>query len=374
MPCLNEEKSIGVCIDKAKTALVKLHQQGYRTEIIISDNGSTDRSLKVVRKKRVRIVKEPHKGYGAALMKGIRSAKGNFIIMGDCDGTYDFSQIPRFIKELESGVDLVLGSRIKGKIHTKSMPFLHRYLGTPILTKMINIFYGCNLSDSQTGYRAFTKEAFVKMRLKSQGMEFASEMLIKAIGQRLNMSEIPINYFRRQGISKLSPIKDASRHLLSIMIYSPTYAFILPGLLLLFFGTLGTIILLPGPYWIGKILMLDIHTMIASVFAAVLGTHIILTGIFARLYTTYSLNISGGLISRFILKYANLKNLLLIGLVLFFVALGIIGEIVYTWITSGFKELAKEREFILALGFGIVGIQIISSTFLFSLIENNKIN
>ena len=187
LPCLNEKKTIERCITWAKQGLRKLAQR-YKSEIIVVDNGSTDRSRSLARRAGAKVVVEKRRGYGSAYKAGLAASHGTYIIIGDSDGTYDFRQIPRFIRELEKGADLVLGSRLTGTVSPGAMPFTHRYLGNPILTSLLNIFYARRLSDSQTGFRAFTKRVSKILNLQSNGMEFASEMIVKAIYHQLNIS------------------------------------------------------------------------------------------------------------------------------------------------------------------------------------------
>lgn len=370
LPCLNEEKSISWCIQSAKIGLTKSKKLGFSGEIIVVDNGSEDRSVTLARRTGAKVVFEKKRGYGAAYKKGIRSAQGQYIIIGDSDGTYDFQKIEYFIEELIKGAHLVLGSRFKGKIKEKSMPFLHRYLGNPLITATINLFYGCHLSDSQTGFRAFTRKAYKTMRLKSNGMEFASEMIFKAVLSRLKITEIPINYYPRSGHSKLSPIKDAWRHITSILIYSPTYVFIIPGFVIFLLGATGTILLLPGPLYFGKI-MIDIHTMIISIFLAAIGIHIILTGFITRLYTVKRLGIKGGPLTKWLLKYVSLDMLFISGVALTAISLVVIGLNTLSWIASGFVLLSQDREFIAATGIGMIGGQLAFSSFLFELLNKD---
>lgn len=210
MPCLNEEETLGVCIKKAQTTLSNLKIQG---EIIVSDNGSTDNSVVIAQSLGVRVVHQHLRGYGAAYQAGIEAARGRNIVIGDSDDTYDFTDLERFITPLRDGFDFVMGSRFKGKILPGAMPWTHRYIGNPILSGMLRLLFKTNISDSHCGMRAFTAEAYEKMDLKTTGMEFASEMVIKAVQGKLKICEIPITYHPRSGESKLHSIRDGWRHL-----------------------------------------------------------------------------------------------------------------------------------------------------------------
>jgi len=216
LPCLNEEATIGECIKNIKNMFKKEDING---EIIVSDNGSTDNSVKIAKSMDVKVVYQPLKGYGAALLKGIHEARGKFIVMGDSDATYDFLETPTLLKPLKKSYDFVIGTRFKGRIKKGAMPWAHRYIGNPLLSSLVNLFFKTNLSDVHCGFRAFTKEAFEKMNLKTTGMEFASEMVISALKNRLKIYEVPISYNKRKGMSKLKSFSDGWRHL-RFMIYS----------------------------------------------------------------------------------------------------------------------------------------------------------
>ena len=215
MPCLNEEPTIGDCIKKIKKVFEK---ENLRGEIIVSDS-SVDNSPTIAKELGAKVVHPPEKGYGNAYLTGLSEAKGKYIIMADADGTYDFQEISKFIKILKyDKVDLAIGTRLKGKILPGAMPRLHRYVGNPILTLITNILFGTRFSDTHCGMRAFTKEAWEKIRATSPGMEFASEMIIKAAKNKLKIVEIPITYYPRRGTpSKLNSLKDGYRHLKTLL-------------------------------------------------------------------------------------------------------------------------------------------------------------
>ena len=223
MPCLNEEETLGICIEKAKKGIdeaIMLKKLDWG-EVVIADNGSTDNSLKIARKHRVQIAHIKQKGYGAALIGGIEKAKGDYMIMADADDSYDFTQAPRFVSKLNEGYDIVMGSRLKGKIMKGAMPFLHRYLGNPVLSLILRILFRSKISDSHCGLRGFTKEAVQKMKLQSPGMEFASEMGIHAAILKLNVTEIPITLYPdgRSSSPHLRTFTDGWRHLKFMLLY-----------------------------------------------------------------------------------------------------------------------------------------------------------
>lgn len=216
MPCLNEEETLGTCIEKVQGTLKSLGLEG---EIVVSDNGSTDDSVSIAERLGVRVVHASVRGYGAAYMTGFDAARGRYIVMGDSDDTYDFTDLERFINPLEDGYDFVIGNRFKGEIMSGAMPWTRRYIGNPILSGILRMLFGTYISDSHCGMRAFTRDAFERMDLRTTGMEFASEMVIKAIEVNLKTLEIPISYYPREGKSKLNPVTDACRHISFMLQY-----------------------------------------------------------------------------------------------------------------------------------------------------------
>ena len=219
MPCLNEEETLSTCIEKAQTTLDTLGIQG---EIVIADNGSTDDSVAIAKRLGARVVHQPLRGYGAAYLAGLSASEGKYIVMGDSDDTYDFTDLERFFTPLCDGYDFVIGNRFKGEILPGAMPWARRYIGNPVLSGMLRLLFGTYISDSHCGMRAFTQEAYKRMRLKTTGMEFASEMVIKAVQENLKILEIPITYHPRGGESKLNAIRDAWRHVFFMLKYKLT--------------------------------------------------------------------------------------------------------------------------------------------------------
>ena len=210
IPCLNEAQSVGICVKNARNAFKRL---GVYGEVIVADNGSTDGSAAIAEREGARVVHQPVRGYGSAYLAGIGAAQGKYIIMGDADDTYDFSNLEPFITPLRDGFDFVIGSRFQGNIHPGAMSWSHRYVGNPILSGILNLFFGADISDSHCGMRSFTRNAFERMRLQTLGMEFASEMVMRAIKGGLKVLEVPIDYYPRKGESKLNSFRDAWRHL-----------------------------------------------------------------------------------------------------------------------------------------------------------------
>lgn len=216
MPCLNEEETIGICIKKAQKYL---QQNNIIGEVLIVDNGCTDDSIKIAEKLGTRVIEEKNKGYGKALIKGNLSAKGKYVIMGDCDDSYNFEELDDFISELKKGYDLVVGNRFKGKIEKDAMPFSHRYIGNPILSGIGKIIYKANIGDFHCGLRAYKKESILNLDLKASGMEYASEMIVQAIKSNLKITEVPITLYKdgRNKKSHLRTIRDGTRHLIYLI-------------------------------------------------------------------------------------------------------------------------------------------------------------
>ncbi len=238
MPCLNEEQSVGVCVKKA---LEGIRLTGLQGEVIVSDNGSVDRSVAVARAAGARVVHQPLRGYGNAYLAGFAIARGSIIAMGDSDDSYDFTALPELVAPLEDGYDYVLGSRLAGRITRGAMPWSHRYIGNPILTTFLNILFKLRVSDAHSGFRVFTREALDKMQLHTEGMEFASEIVVKAASAHLKVTEVPITYHPRIGESKLNSVSDGWRHLRFLLLLSPKFLFVVPGLALFVAGFLGIV-------------------------------------------------------------------------------------------------------------------------------------
>jgi glycosyltransferase involved in cell wall biosynthesis len=359
LPCQNEEKTIGICIDKIKNAL-----QGERYEIIVSDS-SKDKSPEIARSLGARVVKHNMNGYGNAITKGVEEAKGDYLIVGDADDTYDFSQIPRFISELEKGYDIVIGSRFKGKIEKNAMPFSHRYIGTPALNFLLRVLFQKRLSDVNSGFRAVKSSAYKKMKLRTGGMEFASEMFISAVKNKLKIKEIPIDYSRRNGTSKLRTYQDGYRHLRLMLIYSPTFLFIIPGLICLLAGFLILSFMLFGRLILFNILF-RVHPSLLGMVLIIFGYQLFLTGIYAKLYITNHLD------SEKLKRYFSLRGSVITSLFLISLGLLIYIYVLLKWIFSNFGELNTLNISILATAILVMGIQNFFSGFFISLLEMKK--
>jgi hypothetical protein len=283
MPCLNEAETLGICIEKATRTLRELEIDG---EIVVADNGSTDGSQEIAVRLGARLVRVERRGYGSALMGGIKEARGKFIIMGDADDSYDFTGLMPFITKLREGYDLVMGNRFKGGIQPGAMPALHRFLGNPLLTGIGRLFFGNQCGDFHCGLRGFRKDAVQRMELQTTGMEFASEMVVKASLLRMRMTEVPTPLYPdgRSRPPHLRSWRDGWRHLRFLLLYSPRWLFLYPGALLMLAGVLVGLWILPGPRTIGGVTF-DVHTLLYASAAVFIGlqsvTFAVLTKVFA---------------------------------------------------------------------------------------------
>lgn len=366
MPCLNEEETLAVCLEKAHQALNQLDME---SEIIVADNGSSDASLDIARAHHARIVTEPKRGYGNVYRAGIHAARGEYIIIGDSDDSYDFGEIPKFVRELEKGYDVVMGSRFKGQIEKKAMPWLHRYIGNPVLTWVLNLFFQAGISDAHCGMRAFTKNAYNIMHLSTAGMEFASEMVIKAALFDLKMTEIPVTLHKdgRSRAPHLRSFRDGWRHLRFMLLYSPTHLFFWPGFLLFFIGLLTMLILLPGPFYFAGHTF-DMHVMVLASMMTILGFQIILLGLYARIFALTHQFVHKDQQLEKAFNYFNLERGILIGGIVFLSGFVIDLRILITWISRQFGALDQVRAALLGSTLIILGVQIIFSSFYMSLL------
>lgn len=372
MPCLNEEASIGVCIEKARTACEKY---GIDAEIVVSDNGSTDKSVEIAQSLGARVVHQPEKGYGNAYMKGFAEARGKYIVMGDSDNTYDFSEIDRFLEPLRNGYDLVMGSRFKGRILRGAMPWSHQYIGNPILTGILNLFFRASISDAHCGMRAFTKEAYQRMHLQTTGMEFASEMVINASKAGLKIAEVPITYHPREGESKLNSFQDGWRHLRFMLLYSPNWLFMVPGLTLLSMGFLLMLTLLVfGPIQIGtpRFLHFNVHYTVLGSLLALIGFQIITLGVYAKVYSISEHFEQKSYAIDFIVRHFSLERGILVGSLTFIAGLLVNLYILFIWLARGFGGRLYLGEAVLAMTLMVIGLQTVFSSFFLSLMGIEK--
>lgn len=357
IPCMNEELTIGSCIRKA---LSVFKQESLEGEIIISDS-STDNSREIARSMGATIVIPHEKGYGNAYMEGIRCARGKYLILSDADDTYDLSEIPKLLKPLiDNSADLVMGNRLEGKIIKGSMPWLHRYIGNPVLTTTLNYLFGTNIHDSHSGMRAISREAYNELHIQSEGMEFASEMIIESARKRLRIKEIPVTYYPRQTPSKLHSWGDGWRHLRFMMLYDPTPFFFIPGILLFIFGIVMTI----GLAATSNLEIIRIHSFILGSVIIIVGIQILATGGYMNVYGIIQGKIYRKGLTAKLMDYHSLEVGLVVGIILFISGMLLGLSVVYRWISSGFGSLSEIKSATVSMVLVAVGIQ----TALFALI------
>lgn len=368
MPCLNEEKTIGRCVRKA---LGVLHENNIEGEVIVSDNGSTDGSVNIARAEGARIVLQNLKGYGRAYQSGMSDAKGKYIIIGDSDDTYDFQCILKFIEPLKEGYEFVNGSRIKGRIHDGAMPFLHRYVGNPMLSSIINLIFKTGFSDVYCGMKSFTRSAYMRLNPVSPGMEYALELVINASILGLKRTEVPVDLSLRKGKSKLRTFRDGWRSLRFIMIYLPDYLFLVPGGLIFFMGFIGMLLLAKGPFTFLNHTF-DFHALIFSSMSVLLGFQLINFGFFAKSYALTEGFLTKSTFLRNFYQYFDLKKGVLLGSILVISGTFLSFLIIKKWFSLG--AVNEERQELLALTVIIIGVQTIFSSILISLIGLKNTN
>ncbi|HYP25655.1 MAG TPA: glycosyltransferase family 2 protein [Blastocatellia bacterium] len=373
MPCLNEAETLEACIKKAFGALRSNNISG---EVIVADNGSTDGSQRLAAEMGARVVSVESRGYGSALMGGILSARGKYVLMGDADESYDFGEIGPFVEKLRAGYELVMGNRFKGGIKPGAMPNLHRYLGNPVLTGIGRLFFRSPCGDFHCGMRAFDKEAILRLDLKTTGMEFASEMVVKATLHKLRVSEVPttLSPDGRSRPPHLRSWRDGWRHLRFLLLFSPRWLFLLPGILLMLTGLITGALLLPGPVHVGGI-GFDVHTLLYSAVATFIGFQAILFAVFTKIFA-----ISEGLLPedprlKRVFRYVNLEAGLIVGTVLVLLGLGASVYAFIYWSSSSFGSLNPSETFrvvIPAVTALTLGSQIIFSSFFLSVLGMNR--
>jgi glycosyltransferase involved in cell wall biosynthesis len=366
IPCLNEANSIAFCIKKALKAFECSDIAG---EVVVGDNGSSDGSIEIAKQQGARVAHAALKGYGHALRAGIEAARGRFIIMGDADDSYDFTEVPRFVEKWRQGYEVVMGNRFKGVVKAGAMPWHHKYIGNPILSGVLRMFFRTDIGDSHCGMRGFTKDVYERMDLRTTGMEFASEFVIKAAKLHAKMTEIPITLWpdRRGRPPHLRSFRDGWRHLRFMLLFAPNWLFLAPGTLLVILGLSLVIWLLPGPRFIGQI-GFDIHTLFFGMLFTLLGVQIISIGMFAKIFSYTEQFDRGNLgLSRW-LKRLSLESGLIGGCVLALV--GLVGDtnIFWQWMTGGFGELAQLRLLLFWSLLFFLGVQIIFSSFFLSML------
>ncbi|WP_017661504.1 glycosyltransferase family 2 protein [Baaleninema simplex] len=371
LPCLNEVRTLEICIEKAKTALDRL---GLRGEIVVADNGSTDGSQELAKSLGARVVEVPVRGYGAALTWGVRAAQGNYIVIGDADDSYDFREAVPMVQKLMTGYDLVIGTRLNGKIIPGAMPWKNRHIGTPALTAIVNLLYHSKFSDVNSGMRAFSKAAFQQLEMESPGMEFASEMLVKSAILGFKMSEVPITLHPdgRDRAPHLRPWSDGWRHLKYILLFAPKYVYWIPGILLISLGLVlsGILNLAPGgeSVYIGELRFND-HWIVVSALSCLLGYELLLTGLLAHLYTlTHRIRRRSKRMD-WVVKSISIEKIILFSLAMFGIGLGIELSIVRTWVDADFGPLYAIRPAVTGMVFILIGAQTLFSGLFYAVLS-----
>jgi Glycosyl transferase family 2 len=370
MPCLNEAETVARCVAESRAALARAGLDG---EVVVADNGSTDGSQALAEAAGARVVPVASPGYGAALAGGFAAARGTYVVMGDADLSYDFGTVPDFVKALDAGADLVMGSRFKGEIEKGAMPPLHRWLGNPVLTGLGRLLFRTDVSDFHCGLRGFRRSALEKLDLRTTGMEFASEMVVKAALFGLTIREIPVT-LHRDGRSRpphLRTWRDGWRHLRFLLLYSPRWLFLVPGLLLALFGAALILWLLPGPRgafgatW-------DVHSILGGAAMVLVGAQAVFFGVCAKIFgITEGLLPKDPLLESLFDRWITLETGLAASGVALLAGAGLVGHVVSAWTAAGFHGLAYAetmRWMIPGVLFLVLGAEGVFGSFLLSLL------
>jgi glycosyltransferase involved in cell wall biosynthesis len=361
---------VATCVAQAREAI---ERYGIRGEVIVADNGSTDGSRELAAAAGARVVPVPLRGYGSALLAGIAAAKGEYVVMGDADGSYDFMAIDKFLAELRKGNDLVMGNRFRGGVAKGAMPFLHRWLGNPVLSFLGRLFFSSEVGDFHSGLRGFRRSSILALDLRTTGMEFASEMVVKASVQGLRITEVPVTLSpdKRDRPPHLRTWRDGWRHLRFLLLYSPRWLFLYPGVLLMAFGGLVLLWLLPGERAIGS-LRLDVHTLVYAAAAIVLGYQSVIFAIFTKTFA-----VSEGLLPEDprltrLYRYVTLETGLVAGIVLVAAGLVLAATAIGIWQTQGFGpivDLPRSLRVVIVSSLAItLGVQTFFASFFLSVL------
>jgi glycosyltransferase involved in cell wall biosynthesis len=362
IPCLNEAASIETCVREAQRVLAENEIPG---EVIVADNDSDDGSPELAERAGATVVHEARRGYGSAYLAGFAAARGKYIITADADQTYDFAEIPRFVDQLEDGAEMVIGNRMNN-ILPGAMPWLHRYIGNPVLSGFLNLLYRSGVHDAHCGMRALRRDTLPRLRLRSTGMEFASEMVVRAVKEKLKVTEFDIDYRPRAGDSKLSSFRDGWRHLKLLLVNSPTALFMVPGLAMLVLGLLGMALSMSGVSLFGR--EWQIHATIAAALLTVIGAQVVALAVSAR---AFAVDVLGERPDRLLVwgrRRLTMEHGLVAGTLVLLCGVAISGIIVAIWINRGFGELSEDRLLVFAAVLIILGMQAIFSSFFLSII------
>jgi glycosyltransferase involved in cell wall biosynthesis len=373
MPCLNEAETLAFCVRQAVAALRDNNVAG---EVVVADNGSSDGSQKIAIEEGARVLNVPTRGYGAALIAGIEAARGKYILMADADASYHFEHLPRFLPKLDEGYDLVMGNRFSGTIEPGAMPPLHRYLGNPVLSSIGRIFFRIPVRDFHCGLRAFRRDPILALNLRTTGMEFASEMVVKSSLAGLRMTEVPttLSPDGRSRPPHLRSWRDGWRHLRFLLLFSPRWLFLIPGVVTFFVGIILSLWLIPGPQTVGR-WTFDVDTLTYALGLVLIGAHISVFAVSARVFGTQEGFLPPNPKFERIFNYINLEVGLLFGAVLLLAGLGILGYAIYIWHSAGFGNLSPQRMLRLTLPSAtcfMLGVEAIFGSFFLSLLGMNR--
>ncbi len=374
MPCLNEAETIGTCISKAMNWM---KQNSVSGEVVIGDNGSTDGSQALAEGLGARVIAVPRKGYGSALMGAIEAAKGKYVIMGDSDDSYDFANLGPFLTELRNGHDLVMGNRFKGGIAEGAMPFLHRYLGNPVLSFIGRLFFNCPVRDFHCGLRGFRQDLVTILDLKTTGMEFASEMVVKSTLFKVKITEVPTTLSKdgRTRPPHLRTWRDGWRHLRFLLIYSPRWLFLYPGIFLMALGLILGLFIMQGPLGLFQHVYFDTNTLLYAGAFTIIGFQAVTFGVFTRTYAVEAGFLPAKDSLERIIEKFSVEMGLIIGLIVFLAGLGGTFYSLYVWEQSHFGQLDYPkilRVVIPSVVSIIIGLQTVLSSFFLGVLSVNK--
>ena len=361
VPCLNEAENISQCVEAAWRGIERARIEG---EVIVADNGSEDGSAELAEQAGARVIHEHRRGYGSAYIAGFAAARGTYIVMADADLTYDFEEIPSFLRELRDGADMVIGDRMHN-IHPGAMPWHHRYIGNPLLSGLLNLLFHTGVSDAHCGMRAFRRDRLEILQLRTTGMEFASEMVVRAAKERLDIREIPIEYHPRGGESKLSSFRDGWRHLRFLLLHSPNHLFILPGALMASLGALISLAVLAHLQLLER--EWDLHTLIGGSLLLIVGAQLVGLGLCAHAYATYFMGERDAWFD-WARERLRLEHGLMLGSAVALAGVAMLTAIVVEWVGRGLGSLSQERVAIFAATLLVLGIQGVFTSFLLSIL------
>ena len=374
MPCLNEAETIGICISKAQAFLAR---NGVAGEVVVADNGSTDKSQEIARQHGARLVDAPTRGYGAALLGGIEAARGRYIVMGDADDSYDFSSLDEYLDQLRGGADLVMGNRFQGGIDPGAMPFLHKYLGNPTLSFLGRLFFKIPVGDFHCGLRAFKTESIRSLELQTTGMEFASEMVVRSALRGLRIVEVPTP-LKPDGRSRAPHLKtwrDGWRHLKFLLMYSPRWLFFIPGFSMIATGLLLGATLFFGPVKVFGDVILDINSFISACFLVIVGVQFVSFGALSRSYAAIAGYLSRDTGSMTVLRHLTTDRLAVSGALLVAAGAATFSVALYAWALRGFGRLPDPLIPRIVLGgmtVIVIGFQVLATGFLLGIFEIPK--